>query len=233
MPADEIYNDEWAAQYQRRADAAIPGREGLYRLCHAALHSLPSNARILVVGCGTGDDLVPLATALPSASLVGIDPAAAMLALCALRVASAGLGDRITLHAGTLDTYESNGSFDAATSILVSQHIDSDSRAQAFFSKLAALLKPGGRLYTADLHIGAGQDRQRMLALWREQALLSGIEAPLVDSMLARFRSDVRPRDEATLLRFFDRAGFVDVMKPFSSLIYGAWSARKGTTGGR
>lgn len=227
MTIQDSYDDEWATNYQRRADAAIPGREGLYRLCCAVFRPMPSNARVLVVGCGTGEDLIPLAKAFPLASFMGIDPSTAMLEVCAKRVAEERFDDRVRLEAIRLDALRIDEEFDAATAILVSQHIESDARAQEFFSTLAALIKPDGRLYSADMHIGVGQDRDAMLALWREQALMSGMEGPVVDGMLARFRDAVRPRDETTLVHFLQQAGFCDILKPFSSLIYGAWSARK------
>jgi hypothetical protein len=45
--------------------------------------------------------------------------------------------------------------------------------------------------------------------------------------MRACFAVDLRVRDEATLLSFLAGAGFVDVLKPFSSVIDGAWTARR------
>ncbi|MEL6262386.1 MAG: class I SAM-dependent methyltransferase [Cyanobacteria bacterium J06626_6] len=69
----EIYSSEWAENYERLAEAGIPGREGLHRICQAAFCSLPTKASILIVGCGTGVELVQLAKALPEASFVAFD----------------------------------------------------------------------------------------------------------------------------------------------------------------
>lgn len=225
--ADAIYDAAWAASYERRAEAAIPGREGLYRLCVASLHGIPDDARILVVGCGTGTELLALAGAFPRAHLTGLEPAAAMLAHCERRVAECGFAERVALRAADLAGFDGAGPFDAATSILVSQHIADDAGAAAFFATIASLLRPGGRLYTADLHVALGQDRERMLALWRVQSLLAGIEPELVHGMLEKFRTDIRPRDESTIAGFLERAGFGEIAKPFSSLLYGAWTARR------
>jgi tRNA (cmo5U34)-methyltransferase len=181
-----------------------------------------------VVGCGTGDDLVPLARALPEARFVGIEPAQAMLGYCEQRVRDEGLSDRVTLQATSLEGFAGAERFDAATSVLVSQHVFPDEAAAAFFAKLASLLRGGGRLFSADMHIGAGQDRRLILDSWRRQALLAGIEPPLVAQMLERFGSDLAPRDEAAIVGFLRAAGFVDVHKVFASLIYGAWAARRG-----
>ena len=224
----EIYTTEWAENYERLAIAGIPGREGLYRVCKASLTNLPQGARILVVGCGTGSDLIPLAKALPTASFVAIDPAEPMLAFCSERVKSEGLSQRVTLQAKSLNSFQMPDNFDAATAILVSQHLAEDAAAAEFFCQIAQLLKPKGLLYSADLHIATDQDRERMLALWRDQALMSGTEMSVVEGLLSRFSSDLRPRDESAIVGFLHSAGFINILKPFSSLIYGAWVSEKG-----
>lgn len=183
---------------------------------------------MLVVGCGTGEDLLPLARALPAARFVGIEPAEAMLVHCERRVRDEGLAERVTFHATSLEDFGRTEPFDAATAVLVSQHVFPDEAAAAFFAKLASLLRSDGLLFSADMHIGAGQDRRLILDSWRRQALLAGIEAELVAGMLERFGSDLAPRDEATIAGFLRAAGFVDVHKVFGSLIYGAWAARRG-----
>jgi tRNA (cmo5U34)-methyltransferase len=221
------YDEVWAASYQRLANASIAGREGLYRLCKAYLMNLPSNARVLVIGCGTGDDLITLAKSLPQASFVAIDPAEPMLALCAKRVADEGLSARIVLHNLALDDFTSPLAFDAATSILVSQHLKPDVIAQTFFQQIAALLKPGGLLYSADLHFGAGQDRDSVLELWRNNVITAGIEPEIAAGMLLKIKTEFCPRDEAIITGFLQNAGFINILMPFRSLMYGVWAATK------
>ncbi|MCC5888187.1 MAG: methyltransferase domain-containing protein [Gammaproteobacteria bacterium] len=221
------YDERWAENYERRAHASIPGREGLYRLCKAFFLDLPVAARVLVTGCGTGEELIPLAKHFPRATFVGIDPAAAMLEFCAERVTAEGLTDRVALHRTTLQDFSTADRFDAATAVLVSQHLTPDAAAAEFFAQLSALLEPGGRLYSADLHIGSGQDREQVMALWYQQAVMSGMEPEIAKGMLEKFAHDIRPRDEAVILGFMGAAGFADIIKPFSSLMYGAWGAFK------
>lgn len=226
-----VYDDDWADSYARRADAAIPGRDGLYRCLAACFGDLPSSSRILVVGCGTGEELLVLARALPEANFVAVDPAEPMLAVCRRRLSQAGVDGRVQLLEGYACDVPSHSQFAAATSILVAQHIQAMPEALDFFRTIADSLEPGGRLYTADLHIGLGQDRARMIDLWRRQALLAGIEAELVEDMTQHLETDLRPRSEEQILSLLAEAGFTDVLKPFSSLLYGAWTARM-TDGG-
>jgi len=222
----DIYNAEWAANYERRANAAIAGRDGLYRLCVAALAAIPAPQDILVVGCGTGEELDALATALPAVRFDGIDPSAAMLEFCRTRLVRQSVHSRVSLHACTLSGFATTRQYQGATSILVAQHLP-DGEAAAFFRQISALLEPGAVLFTADLHIPAGQDRQDTLALWRRQAELAGNEPELLDGMSARFATDIRPRDEDEIKGLLTGSGFHRVLKAFSSTIYGAWVASR------
>ena len=223
----EAYDEQWAANYQRLAAAAIPGREGLYRLCSACMSRLPENARILVVGCGTGEELVLLASTLPYAEFEAIDPSEAMLKVCAGIVEKQQLTDRINLHHSTLEEFSSKRPFDAATSILVSQHITSDTLAQDYFNQIAAILKPGGLLYSADMHISNGQNQESLIQLWHRNLIMSGIDSDLADGMRSKIQSEITIRKEKMVSGFLENAGFENILRPFSSLLYGAWSASK------
>lgn len=221
------YGQDWAENYKRLAAASIPGREGLYRLCSAFLSELSGSVHILVVGCGTGDELIGLAKALPQAKFEGIDPSEAMLELCKKRVEEEKLSNRIKLHQATLEEFLSPNSFDAVTSVLVSQHLESDTHAQDFFHQLASHLKPDGFLYSADLSIASDQDRELLFNLWRSHVIMSGIDEEMAEAMLTKIQSDISIRDQATISKFIHKAGFKDIFSPFRSLMYGTWAAKK------
>ncbi|MBM4385964.1 MAG: class I SAM-dependent methyltransferase [Deltaproteobacteria bacterium] len=221
------YDDEWAANYARRAEAAIPGRDGLYRLCCSALRDLPEGASVLVVGSGTGEELLRLAQAHPTARFVCLEPAEAMRAVCERRVADAGIAARVTLRGETLAAFETRERFAGATSVLVSQHVTDDGAAAAFFRALAALLAPGAWLYSADIHLAAGQDERLMRAAWENQARRAGLEEAAIEYLLAQLGVDPRLRREEVIVGFLRDAGFVDVHKLFGATIYGSWAARR------
>ena len=65
-----------------------------------------------------------------------------------------------------------------------------------------------------------------MVTLWCEQAAMSGMDADVLDGMRNMLRSHLL-RDEATIVGLLRAAGFERILKPFSSLIYGAWIAHK------
>ena len=224
-----IYDKNWAESYEQLAEAGIPSRAGLYRLCHTVLAQTPSDSNVLIVGCGTGADLIPLVKSFPGWTFDAIEPAKEMIAYCQRKLDRLGFGERVKLHEMNLESYSTTKRYDAITSVLVSQHLSDDRDAQDFFSKLHDLLLPGGWLFSAEVHIAVNQDRERMLSLWEQQALFAGTPAEIVSGLRSRFETDLRPRDEAVIEKFLSRAGFKSWLKPFSSLIYGAWCARKDT----
>ena len=77
----EMYSEEWALRFEEYANASIAGREGLFRLADAAFAGLPKDARILVVGCGTGSEIMALASRHEGWQFEAIEPAQAMLAV--------------------------------------------------------------------------------------------------------------------------------------------------------
>jgi len=223
----EIYDAEWAANYVKLAEAGIPGREGIYRICRAYFFGLPDDAQFLVVGCGTGEDLLTLARTYTQAHFTALDPAAPMLQVCKARLDAEGFSNRVTLLHCSMQEFQSDKQFDAVSAVLVSQHITPEAEAEHFFKKIAGLLKPGGRLFSADLHIPAGHSRDDLLSLWFQQAVLTSSNPVLAKEVMSHFETDIRPRDQHQIEGFLQRAGFSAIMKPFSSLIYGAWVASK------
>ncbi|HVP27920.1 MAG TPA: class I SAM-dependent methyltransferase [Myxococcota bacterium] len=111
------------------ADAAIAGCEGLLRVTEACLADLAPDARILVVGCGTGTELLHLASHHPGWRFEAVEPAAPMLAVARKRIGEAGLCSHVTFHERPLAGLRV-APCDGATALLVSQHLV-DARAAA------------------------------------------------------------------------------------------------------
>lgn len=223
----QIYDRTWAENYERNAEISIPGRAGLYRLCKASLLNLAADAHVLVVGCGTGTDLIGLAQAFPGWTFDAVEPADGMLTYCRSQITALGLDARISTHACTLDNFKPARQYDAVTAILVSQHISDAAEAGQFFAQLYAPLKPGGTLFSADLHIASGQSREAIVALWATNAKMSGAPPEMLAGASHLFASTMRPRDEADLLKLITDAGFRNPLKVFSSLLYGAWRSER------
>lgn len=107
--------------------------------------------RVVDVGCGTGGMTVALATAMPTAEVVGVDSQPKLLAAAANRARVFGVGPRFVqgdLH-GDLSTVDGvePGKVDLFWASSVLHHLPDQQRAVA---GLASLLSPGGRLAVAE-----------------------------------------------------------------------------------
>lgn len=222
----EMYGEEWAARFEEYANASIAGREGMFRLAEASLADLPDDARILVVGCGTGSEVLALASRHVGWRFEAVEPAQGMVAVCRQRLDRAEIARRVTLHQRGVEGLRLEACH-AATAILVSQHIVDDLGASRFFSEIAANLIDGAVLFSADITLPEeASSTEAMLRTWRQQAVTSGLPADAPASLIARFGNDLLPRTPAGVERLLASAGFRFPLQVFQSTIYRAWISR-------
>lgn len=225
---NEMYDDEWAARYEDYANASIAGRDGLFNLADASLSALPQDARVLVVGSGTGSEILLLARRHPHWRFEAVEPSEAMLAVSRRRLDAAGFGPRVVLHQGFVEDVDIEAC-DAATAILVSQHVVDDRQAHGFFAAIAAKLVDGAPLFSADICIPQGQGvGEALLQTWQTQAVTAGLPAQAPASLIGRFGRDLKPRTPADIETLLSDAGFRCAVQVFQSTIYRAWSAQRG-----
>ncbi len=112
-------------------------------------HGPCRGGEVLDVGTGTAQIPIALGRADPSARVLGIDLAAAMLDLGRANVAAAGLADRVRLALGDAKALGLGaGSFEAVISNSIVHHIADP---LAVLSGMANLVAPGGTLFVRDL----------------------------------------------------------------------------------
>jgi ubiquinone/menaquinone biosynthesis C-methylase UbiE len=129
--AAEHYDEKWAFYVEATT------RETLRRL------PMTATARVLDVGCGTGELLRRLAAKYPDAVLAGLDPVAEMLA-----VAADKLGGTQDLRIGYADALPWNsGSFDVVVSCNMFHYI---THPVAALREMARVLRPGGTIVLTD-----------------------------------------------------------------------------------
>ncbi len=72
---------------------------------------VPGDGTVLEIGCGTGRNLIAVAKAYPRARLFGLDISAAMLSTARVKVAAAGLADRVVLAQGDATDFDAQRLF--------------------------------------------------------------------------------------------------------------------------
>lgn len=230
MSADQKkfeFGEEQAAAYDAKFAALDPIKAGLHLVTRFAFGDLPTDARILCVGAGTGAEVLYLAAAFPGWSFTAVDPSAPMLALCRKRLEAAGALDRCALHVGRLDTLPETAPFDGATAHFVSHFITDGDERRAFFADIAARLKPGGGLVSADI-AGDMQSPEwtRRMALWAHALRLTGSDDAGIAQYMKSMGSRVAVTPLPAMADLIVSAGFAEATHVFGAMHMHAWHSR-------
>jgi len=223
------FDAERAGRYDEQIRTFIPGYETLHALAAALLRPhADGGGRVLVVGAGTGMELITLGARYPEPRFTAVDPSAEMMAVARERVGSAGLAERVTLRVGRVDELPADPPHDAATVLLVMHFLPDDGAKLDLLRETARRLAPGARLVLADLHGAPGTAAfAELLDGWRSYLLQLGADPELVESALERVVEDVYFVPEARILSLLEDAGFGEATRFFGAGLFGGWVARR------
>jgi demethylmenaquinone methyltransferase / 2-methoxy-6-polyprenyl-1,4-benzoquinol methylase len=113
-----------------------------------------SAARVLDVATGTAAVAIELARATSSRSVVGVDQSPEMLAAGRVRVANAGLAERIELREGNAESLPfADGEFDAVTLTYLLRYVEDP---LATLRELARVVRPGGTIAMLEFGVPHG-----------------------------------------------------------------------------
>jgi tRNA (cmo5U34)-methyltransferase len=215
--------------YDQKIRASIPGYEALHAMVDDLLRpALPETARVLVVGAGTGMELLNLGTAHPGWRFTATDLSFDMLAIGRANVEAAGLADRVTFHLGPVHELPDAPAHDAATSILISHFIKPHEERERFFRSIASRLRPGAPLVTAEIVGERGAPGfTHFWDVWRGHYAAAGIPAQVVAEDFARTDATVAFIPEEALTTLLLDSGFTAVRRFFQAFLFGGWVARR------
>ena len=213
-------------RYDDTISRFVPGYDAIYQMALAYLRTtIAADARVLVVGAGSGKELVTFSTAMPGWLLTGVDPSAHMLAVARAKLAQSELAERVTLRQGVTDDLPHDALFDAATCILVMHFLPDDGAKLALLSSIAAHLKSGAPLLLVDgcdeADFSEGFD-----AAWVAHAAQMGLSgAPM--ERLEKTQATLHKISEARSRDLFVSAGFASAQRFYSAFFYNGWIATK------
>lgn len=216
------FTGDEATNYDNRIERLIPGYTLLHQLTLAQLHTLfPTKAKILVVGAGTGFELVLLAKHNPNWQFIAQDISSDMLDIAKQRCEEAGVLSQVEfidkpLVQGTCDC-------DAALCLLVLHFLADNGDKASLLSTVHSHLKPLHHLFVADL-------MAVQTPFERESQLFACSQLGLTEQGLARTRMSLEkeffPVDKMRLAELLDQTGF-DVSRPyFQALGFAASTTR-------
>jgi SAM-dependent methyltransferase len=122
-------------------------RDAHWRLVAQA--GIEPSATVLEIGCGTGNLLLLAAHAVPGATLIGLDPDPAVLAVAGRKARRAGVALRLDRGYADRLPYP-DGSVDRVLSAFMLHHLPADQQQEAL-REVHRVLAPGGRLHMLDI----------------------------------------------------------------------------------
>ncbi|MEM6995398.1 MAG: class I SAM-dependent methyltransferase [Myxococcota bacterium] len=152
-PRGKSFDD--VASYEREIRQLIPGYALVRQILLSTLSTAaPSVHRIIVVGCGPGDELVAIADAAPNAEIIAVDPEPVMADRAQSAAAAAGLGQRVRVCCSTLAELGEDGTADVVFSSLVGHLIPDEGPRASFYADIGRALTRDGLGLLAELRHG-------------------------------------------------------------------------------
>lgn len=220
--------DKQASSYDKQWAKTAPIRDGLHFLLESIFAELPTNARILCVGAGTGEEMIYLAKRFPQWSFAAVEPSGAMLDVCRDKAEKEGFISRCYFHEGYLDSLPINDKFDAATCFLVSQFILEPEIRSDLFRTIAGSLRPGGLLASSDLASEVdSSDYKALLRVWLNMMAAAGIPPEGLERMRHAYSKDVAILPPKVIASIIESGGFEPPVQFFQAGLIHAWFSKR------
>ncbi len=216
-------------QYDTLIAKALPGYDIMHSIALACLRSqLSEKADLLIVGAGTGMELIKFAEGNYQWKMLGIDPSVNMLSIAQDKINHSGLSERVQLFQGYTQDLPTDSVYDAATAILVMHFIPDDGSKLAFLQSISQRLKLSASFILVDVFGEKGSDElEKIISIlhcfWEE----TGISAEKRVELIESFHKGVYPIPEARVWELLQQAGFGNILRFYTGLWVGGWVATK------
>ncbi|OCQ21484.1 SAM-dependent methyltransferase [Pseudoalteromonas luteoviolacea] len=218
------FTGEEALNYDQRIGKLVPGYALLHQITAAQLSvTLAPDATILVVGAGTGREIIELAAQHRGWHFIAQDVSADMLEIADQNFTNLGIADRVTIHHGKVT--DNLFTADAALCLLVMHFVQDNGDKDDLLAQISRNLKPEGRLYLADLMTPESGFEREAQFLFCHTAL--GLTEQGVEKMRRNFVEEFYPIGLERLNTLLDKAGFSTPLVYFKALGFSAFSSHK------
>lgn len=223
----DFFTQELAERYDERNSKLSPISKNLIFLTRLILENLPTQAKILSVGAGTGNEILSLAESQPQWTFVAVEPSLSMLNVCRRRLQDAGLLHRCELVHGFAEDLPAQAEFDAALAFLVGHFVKREDRA-AFYGSMSSRLRPGGFLVNAELSYDLeSPEFPPMLKNWESIQRLMGATSESLAGLSQQLKNVLTVLPPAQVEGLIRQSGIPLATRFFQSFMISAWSGVK------
>jgi tRNA (cmo5U34)-methyltransferase len=219
-----------AAGYDERIRKTFPFYETIHTAINAVLRVyLGPESEILIVGAGTGAEILELGKTNPGWRFVGVDPAKPMLDLAKEKIEAAGLSDRVAFINGFVGDLPIGKLCDGATAAMIMHFVPDDGGKIEFLRAIASHLRSGAPLVLMDAN-GAltAPESELLIEAWKQQQVLAGVKRDEVENAMKERVKTIQFVSSKRIEQLLTEAGFHRIQRFFQNFMLGGWIAFKG-----
>lgn len=217
MSKVEIFEKERASNYNQFVEDWIPNYSYFMEKLPKLL-SETDNKDLLVVGCGTGNEIVQFAKADQDWKITGVDPSPEMINQAKERLAK---HENIELIKGLVSDLSQDRKYGAVTLLLILHFLEDNGEKLNLLRQIAQRLKTEAPL----VMLGITGDQKQMKTNLKvlKQLLPNNLDKDLLQNRLQRIENDLHYVPEERLMELCQEAGFERPIRFFQTSIYMGW----------
>jgi tRNA (cmo5U34)-methyltransferase len=217
------------SEYDEKAQKVIPGYNLIHTMILAILQEyLPPVANILVVGAGTGKELIHLGENHPQWEILGIDPSEKMLEIASHKISQAGLSEQLQVWSGYLEHLDHDTIYDAITCVLVCHFLPDDGGKEKLLRNIYDRLKPSGIAILVDIHGEKGSTEfSQLTSIMQNYWPEVGLSDDKIQDTLNTIKTGVYPMSETRVHELIKQVGFTKIWQFYKGFWIGGWVLTK------
>lgn len=217
----EIFENDRAMGYNQFVETWIPNYD--YFLDRLPKLLRDTNKKdLLVVGCGTGNEIERFIKTPENWTITGIDPSPEMIKQANDKFKNL---NNVTLITGLVSDLGIEKKYSKATLLLVLHFLDDNGNKLNLLKDIADRLESGATFVILDI-TGDKKQIQKNLKVLR-LLLPDGLEEEQVNNRLIRIENELFAVSEERLAELLQEAGFEEPLRFFQSSIYMGWLTKK------
>lgn len=221
MKKIEIFENERATDYDQFVEKWIPNYH--YFMDHLPNLLIETDPKeLLVVGCGTGNEILRFARSQVEWRITGIDPSPDMIVQAREKLKDC---DKVELIEGLITDLSADKKYNAATLLLVLHFIEDNGNKLQMLKAIANRLVAGAKLVMLDMTGDKQQIRDNLQVL--KLLLPEGVDKQEINERLNRIENKFFTVSEERLSELLQEAEFEKPLRFFQSSIYMGWITQK------